>query len=195
MPSSYPLDIEVYAPDHLARWRPLFNWLIVIPADVWASILAFGAVFAVIAGWFAIVASGELPESLGNYLMAVLRYQLRVQGYLYGLADRYPAFAVPAGYVDPGDYQTVVYSARAIRRDRVSVLFRAVLAIPQLVVLYFVGIVASVVAMLAWFAVLATGRWPAAMRDFFVGYLRWSTRVAAYLYLVTDLYPPFGMQP
>ncbi len=45
----------------------------------------------------------------------------------------------------------------------------------------------------AWFAVLFTGRWPEGMRNFVVGFFRWSTRVNAYYYLLTDVYPPFSL--
>ncbi|MGH9095753.1 MAG: DUF4389 domain-containing protein, partial [Acidimicrobiales bacterium] len=74
-----------------------------------------------------------------------------------------------------------------------TVFFRALLAVPQLFVVYFVGLAAGVVAYVAWFAVLITGRWPVGMRRFFVGYQRWNMRLTAYLYLLVDDYPPFSL--
>jgi hypothetical protein len=73
-------------------------------------------------------------------------------------------------------------------------LFRVVLAVPQVVVLYFLGIAVGVVLVVAWFAVMITGQWPGGMRRFAIGVSRWNARVQAYLQLVTDVYPPFRFQ-
>jgi hypothetical protein len=192
--SNYPVNIEVDPLERVARWRPLFNWLLVIPLHVWLGILFLGAAVVTVFGWFAIVFTGRLPESFGNYLTGVIRYYLRETAYLYGLTDRYPGFSTPAGYVDPGDYQCYFYAARAERRNRATVAFRIILFIPQYIVLYLLTIVASIVLFLAWFAVLFTGRWPQGLRNFTIGYLRWSLRAAAYILLVTDQYPPFRLE-
>jgi len=81
------------------------------------------------------------------------------------------------------------------RQNRATVFFRFILVIPQIFVLYFVGIAAFVVLVIGWFAALFTGRLPEGMADFLRGYLRWSTRVNAYTYLMTDTYPPFSLDP
>jgi hypothetical protein len=79
-------------------------------------------------------------------------------------------------------------------RNRLTVLLRFIWVIPAYVVVYFVGIAASVVLLLAWFIVLFTGRWPEGMRQFCIGYFRWNTRVQAYMFLLTDVYPPFRLE-
>jgi hypothetical protein len=79
------------------------------------------------------------------------------------------------------------------KMSRLTTFFRLILVIPQAIVLYFVGIAASVVAFIAWWAILFTGNYPKGMYDFFVGYMRWSTRVNGYTYLLTDKYPPFTL--
>jgi Domain of unknown function (DUF4389) len=78
---------------------------------------------------------------------------------------------------------------------RATVFFRLILAIPQVIVLYFVGIAAGVVLIVGWFAALFTGRMPQSFADFLLGELRWRIRVAAYIYLLTDVYPPFTLSP
>ena len=78
---------------------------------------------------------------------------------------------------------------------RWTVLIRIILVIPQFFVLFFVGIGALVVAFLGWFAALFTGRLPASFAKFLLGYVRWSTRVTAYEFLLTDAYPPFALDP
>jgi hypothetical protein len=74
------------------------------------------------------------------------------------------------------------------------VLVKWLLAIPHFIVLTFLGIAAFVVEIIAFFAVIFTGRWPAGMRDFVVGVVRWSTRVNAYVLFLTDEYPPFSLR-
>ena len=70
------------------------------------------------------------------------------------------------------------------------------LAIPHFIVLFFLDIAAVVVVVIAWFAILFTGRYPEGMFDFVVGVMRWSLRVTAYAFLlVTDRYPPFSLAP
>ncbi len=78
-------------------------------------------------------------------------------------------------------------------QSRLTVLFRIFMVIPQLVVLWLVGIGALVVTIIGWFGALFTGRLPVFAADFLSGYLRWLTRVYAYLYLLTDVYPPFSL--
>jgi hypothetical protein len=68
-----------------------------------------------------------------------------------------------------------------------------ILAIPQLIVLSLVGIVAFVMGIYAWLSVLFTERYPRNAYDFLVGYGRWATRVNAYIFFIAEEYPPFNM--
>jgi uncharacterized protein DUF4389 len=77
-------------------------------------------------------------------------------------------------------------------RSRLTTFFRLLLAIPHMIVLILYAFAAYVVVIIAWFALLFTGRWPRGMYDFVAGFLRYSTAVTGYLYLLTDAYPPFG---
>ncbi len=63
------------------------------------------------------------------------------------------------------------------------------MAIPHMFMAFFYGIAVAVVVFIAWFAVVITGRYPQGMYEFVAGFLRYSTRVNAYYYLVTDEYP------
>jgi hypothetical protein len=191
----YPFNLDVDSPAVVRRWRPLLNWLLVIPHQLWLFVLLLGVEVVAFLGWFAIMFTGRLPERWGDYIMSVLRYQWRISTYLYAWTDMYPEFATPAGYVDPNDYPAVLYSARPQNRNRLTVFFRALLAIPHYIVLYIFSILAFVVLVAGWFVVLFTGRWPVGMRGFCVGWQRWSFRVLAYVALVTDDYPPFGVAP
>jgi hypothetical protein len=189
--SCYPLDGEVACTDRVARWRPLVNWILIAPLALWLVVLQFGAVVVAFLGWFAIVFNGQLPQRFGDYLVAVLRYEWRINSYLLGLTDRYPGWRVVAGYVDPNNYPALLYSARPPVRKRATVFFRRWLVIPQVIVLAVITVGALVVLIIAWFAVLITGRWPQRLQWFVIGWMRWTVRVNGYRYLIVDAYPPF----
>jgi len=77
-------------------------------------------------------------------------------------------------------------------RSRLTTFFRLILAIPHLIWVTLYGIAAGVVVLIAWFAILITGRYPQGMWTFVVGYQRYSARVNAYVWLIADAFPPFG---
>jgi hypothetical protein len=79
--------------------------------------------------------------------------------------------------------------------NRFLPLVKWLLAVPHLVVLLFLGIGAVFAVIIAWFAILFTGRYPRALFDYVEGVLRWGTRVTGYAFLlVTDDYPPFSLK-
>ena len=77
-------------------------------------------------------------------------------------------------------------------RSRLTTFFRWILAIPHFIMLYVYTIVFFVVLVIAWFALLFTARWPEGLYRFAGNYLRYATRVAGYIYLGVDQYPPFS---
>ena len=89
-------------------------------------------------------------------------------------------------------------------RNRLTVAFRAILAIPHAIIVGTPGIgnrsqgllgaVALFLAIVAWFAILFTGKYPEGMYRFAVGVMRWHVRVEAYVLLMRDEYPPFTLQ-
>jgi hypothetical protein len=78
------------------------------------------------------------------------------------------------------------------KRSRLTAFFRLILVIPHLIAYSFYGIAAGVLVIVAWFALLFTGRYPQGMYDFVAGFLRYETRVFGYGCLLTDQYPPFS---
>ena len=79
-------------------------------------------------------------------------------------------------------------------RNRLTVVFRIILVIPQVILLGVLVVAAFVALVIAFFAVLFTSRWPEGLRSFIVGIMRWGTRVSAYFLLLTDTYPPFSLE-
>jgi hypothetical protein len=88
-------------------------------------------------------------------------------------------------------YPVVYAQSPPVERNRLTVFFRLIMIIPQVIWACIYAIGAFVVVIGAWFAILFTGRYPAGMYDFVAGFLRYSTRVNAYCYLICDAYPPF----
>ncbi len=100
----------------------------------------------------------------------------------------------PAPVSYPVDLE-VAYPEHLSRRHLLLKVFLGWLYVgfTHLLILYFLGIIASIVTFLAFFAILFTGKYPRGMFDFVVGYYRWSVRVNAYLFLLRDEFPPFRM--
>lgn len=192
---SFPLGLAVGSPAAVERWRPLVNWVLVIPHELWAFVLLLGSEILAFLGWFSILFTGRLPDSWSDYMVGVLRYQWRIASYLYAWTLEYPTFSPVPGHIDPGDNPAMLWCARAVERNRLTTFFRGLLVIPHLIVLYLFGIVASLALIAAWFAVLFTGRWPVGLKQLVLGFFRWQFRVSAYLLLLTDVYPPFDTAP
>jgi hypothetical protein len=189
----YPLRFTFEPAEPIARWRPLVAWLLAIPHFIVLYVLQIVASVCVFISWFAILFTGKLPEGLAGFPMLQLRYQVRVMTYAMFLQEEYPPFAFETEAPDPGDYprMRVDISPALTDRNRVTVFFRYFLVLPQAFVLVFVGLAMAIVVWIAWFVVIFTAKWPDSMRDFVLGYLRWSTRVSGYAFLLTDEYPPF----
>jgi hypothetical protein len=82
--------------------------------------------------------------------------------------------------------------AEPLKHSRLTTFFRFLLAIPLIIVNYVYGILAYIAVVIAWFAIVITARYPAGLYNFAVGYLRFSTRMIAYMMLAVDAYPPLS---
>jgi hypothetical protein len=126
-------------------------------------------------------------------MVTIHRYQWRVWTYVLWMREPYPPFEFTPSAVDTGTDPASLSIERPAELSRGLIFVKWLLAIPHYIVLFFLAIASVFVILVAFFAVLFTGRWPAAMRDFVVGVARWSTRVEAYVTLLTDQYPPFSL--
>jgi len=75
-------------PEHLERWKPLYKWFLAIPQYFVEAVLCFAAYFAAIAGFFAVVVTGEYPDEIRDFLVSSYRHTLRVEAYVGLLTDR-----------------------------------------------------------------------------------------------------------
>jgi hypothetical protein len=190
----YPIDMDIEVPDHIARWRPLVQWILAIPLFIITYVLRIVAGVLVFVGWFAALFTGHLPEGIGDFVAGYYRYYWRAYSYAYFLRDKYPPFGPSLGYGDPGDDPAWFDVQRGEGLSRLAVLFRIILVIPQLIVIFVLGIALSVAVLVAFFAVIITGKWPTGLRDFVVGAGRWILRVDSWFWLLADPYPPFALR-
>ena len=194
--SSYPATLGFDPPERVANWRPLVNWLLAIPHYVILyGLRIFSQVVGVIS-WFVILFTGSLPESFANVQAMYFRYEARTYLFASFMQEEYPPFAFTMTASDGGEDPRVraEFVPELTNRNRLTVAFRIILAIPQIIVLVALGIAEAVVVFIAFFAVLFTGKWPDGMRNFVLNVTRWYLRVSAYTALLTDKYPPFAFE-
>ena len=89
-------QLSIAYPEHLGRWKPLYKWFLAIPHYVVLIALTIGSLFAFVAGFFAVLFSGEYPVWARNFLVGTSRYGLRVSAYVGLLTDEYPPFRLEA---------------------------------------------------------------------------------------------------
>jgi hypothetical protein len=149
--------------------------------------MAGGLVF--LAPLLLIVFRQKYPRWWFDWNVALLRFTNRVGAYLLLLRDEYPSTDEEQSVHLEIDYPDVPTDL-----NRWMPLVKWFLAIPHFIVLVFLMLAAIVVAVIAWFAILFTGRYPTWAFDFVVGVMRWENRVVGYaIVLVTDRYPPFDL--
>ena len=133
----------------------------------------------------------KYPRWWFDWNVELLRFTNRVGVYLALMDDRYPS---------TDDRQSVQldvpYPDARHGLNRWLPLVKWLLAIPHYVALVFLYVAALIVVLIAWFAILFTGRYPRGLFEFLVGVGRWHNRVVAYAFvLATDQYPPFRLSP
>jgi len=123
--------------------------------------------------------------------LELTRFSSRVSLYGALLDDRYPSTDESQSLL-----LDIPYPDARTELNRWLPLVKWLLAIPHYIVLLFLGVAALVCVVIAWFAIVFTGRYPRGLFDFVVGVGRWSVRVSAYAFLLaTDRYPPFSLRP
>jgi hypothetical protein len=208
----YPLQFSVEYPDrNLDRAKTAFRIIVAIPILIVLAAVGGGelggwdagnggngATFAAGAGGvlffpalLMIVFRQKYPRWWYDWNLELLRFENRVGVYLGLMDDRYPSTderqSVSLEFPYPDAKQGL---------NRWLPLVKWFLAIPHYIVLIFLGLAAIACVIMAWFAILFTGRYPRGLFDFVVGVMRWANRVTAYAFvLVTDQYPPFRLTP
>jgi hypothetical protein len=209
MPSSYPVQLDIDYPDRsLNRLTTALRIFTIIPIAIvlatvsgqtwdWGGgpgdrggtvvVAAGGALFA--GPLLMILFREKYPRWWFDWNLELTRFSSRVALYGALLDDRYPSTDEAQSLRLDVPYPDVPNEL-----NRWLPLVKWFLAIPHYIVLFFLGIAAVVCIVIAWFAILFTGRYPRGLFDFVVGVGRWGVRVSAYAFLlVTDRYPPFSL--
>ena len=204
---SYPVQFSVDYPDRpLNRLTTFFRIFMVIPIAIILDTVSGGSwqwtngnggtsvTFGVggvlfFAPLLMILFRRKYPRWWFDWNLELYRFVNRVSTYLALMGDRYPA---------TDEHQSVHldyhYPDASSDLNRWLPLVKWFLAIPHYVVLFFLNIALVVVVIVAWFAILFTGRYPRGLFGFVEGVIRWHNRVLAYAFtLVTDRYPPFRL--
>lgn len=204
---SYPVQFSVEYPDRpLNRLTTLLRIFTIIPIAILAGSIN-GATYEVGARYTIVAAGGLLfagpllmilfrekyPLWWFDWNSELVRFHNRIGVYAALMDDRYPSTdemqAVSLQLPRP-------YAAAAGELNRWLPLVKWLLAIPHYIVLWVLSIGAVIAVIVAWFAILITGRFPRGLFDYLVGVGRWYNRVLAYAgILVTDRYPPFRLSP
>jgi uncharacterized protein DUF4389 len=202
----YPVSFSVEYPDRpLNRLTTAFRIFTVIPiAIVLAAIgdyqanwgggneargVAVGGGLLVLPPLLMLLFRQKYPRWWFDFNLELLRFTNRVGIYAGLLTDRYPS-------TDEQQSVRLEIPYPDAERDlnRWLPLVKWLLAIPHYFVLLALYICTFVVVIIAWFAILFTGRFPRSLFDFVEGVVRWHNRVVAYvLVLATDRYPPFRL--
>ena len=208
-PSVYPARLDVDYQEEHNRLTTLFRVVLVIPIGIIFAVLTEGitrtaydeggAVVSTTSGgitaslFFAtllmIVFRKRYPRWWFDFALELTRFGNRVGAYLGLLTDQYPSTVE-----EQSVHVQIDYPEAERDLNRWLPLVKWLLAIPHFVVLVVLFVAAFFAVVIAWFAILFTGRYPRGLFDFVVGVSRWWLRVQSYaILLVTDRYPPFSL--
>jgi hypothetical protein len=210
----YAARLDVDYPEKLDRVTTAFRILWIIPIAILLNLLSayavstttvvtrtggvvteatrtgggiVGALFA--ATLLMILFRRRYPRWWFDFALEFNRFSARVVAYGALLTDRYPSTVDEQSVHLDIDYPDAEHDL-----NRWLPLVKWLLVIPHIVVLFFLSIGALFAVVIAWFAILFTGRYPCGLFDYVIGVGRWALRVSAYAtLLVTDRYPPFSL--
>ena len=205
---AYSARLEIDYPERLDRLTTFFRPVMIIPIGIVLGLLtgagaantttaagetvrnSGGGILGglAVATALMIVIRGRYPRWWFDFARELVRFGARVAAYFALLTDVYPSTVEEQSVHLEIDYPDVPHDL-----NRWLPLAKWFLAIPHYIVLAVLGVVAVFGVVVAWFAIVFTGRYPKGIFDFVVGVGRWALRVQAYAFLlVTDRYPPFS---
>jgi hypothetical protein len=204
----YPIDLEIDPPRRQHRAAIGFRLLLAVPAFLLSSALAGGSggrvgstwtfgggvvATAAFLGWFASLARARMPQGFRDVFAYGLRYAAQTDAYVLLLTSRYPDAAPgPPPTQEPRpDHPVRLAVHNDLRRSRLTVFFRLLLALPHLVWFLLWTVVALFAVIAAWFAAVVRGTVPLALHRFLGAYVRYGVHLGAFVYLVANPFPGF----
>ena len=194
LPMAYPAQLDFDAERRITRWHPLVQWLLAIPHLIVADVLSTLRGVLTLISFFTVLFTERIPRPLFDMIAMTYRYEWRALSYALFMHEDYPPFdfkpTADDDGVEPHTALTITYPERL---NRWKPLYKWFLAIPHYFVMIALAIASLFVVIASFFAVVFTGAYPQAMRDFLVGAYRYGLRVQAYVGLLTDTYPPYRL--
>jgi len=191
---AYPISLSIDYPDKkMNRITTFFRLLTAIPILTIFGLITGGMIaaggFVSIPTVLMLLFLQKYPKWWFDWDLALTKFGTRVWAYLALLRDEYPSTDDERLY-----HIEIPYPKAEEELHRWLPLIKWLLVIPHYIVLLLLAIAALAAVIIAWFAILFTGRYPKALFDFVEGLFRWALRVVAYAFLLaTDRYPPFRL--
>jgi hypothetical protein len=185
---SYPVTFEADYVERRSRLTTFFRLILAIPVAIVLYVFGIVAWFGVVIAWFAIIITGRYPKGLYDFVADFTRFLARVTAYSVLLTDVYPPFN---GSHDASYPVRMEFAGPLERYSRLKTLFRVILAIPIVILRYVVNLLLEIGAFASWIVIVITGKMPRGLFDVMVLANSYTARSDAYLFLLTETYPPF----
>jgi hypothetical protein len=195
--TTYPVTLQIERPESSSRMWALFT---IFPIKAIALILNIIMLYIFMVGvgvvfflsQLAVLFTGKYPQGWHAFMVKVMGWQMQVSAFMYGLRDDFPPFA-------PSDAASVVkltipYPEKSSRGWAIMTMLglKSLALFPVIIVLYIFMIGVSVVFFLSQWAVLFTGKYPQGWHAFMVKVMSWMAGISAFMFGLTDQYPPFS---
>jgi Domain of unknown function (DUF4389) len=188
----YPVSYEAdYPGGGRNRLTTFFRYIVSIPWLIVAGLYGFVASIAVIVAWFALVFTGKYPQGIYNFVAGYIRMISRVNGFYYLATDEWPPFN---GDENPSYPVRVGIPPPKPEYSRAKAGFRLIIGIPVMLLAFVQSLIAQVIALIGWFAILFTGELSEGLFEPLRSALAYNARASAYFGLLTEDYPPFSLE-
>jgi len=203
--TEYPVKLSVEYPEKCDRLTSFFRFFVAIPILIILAMLmrysgedceghrwyyyGYGVGVVVLPVLLMILFHKKYPRWWFDWNVAMIKFMARIEAYLFLLTHEYPSTDE-----EQRVHLEIPYPDVQNELGRGMPLIKWLLVLPHVVVLAFLCIAVYFCVIIAWFAILFTGKYPVELFNFVVGVMRWSLRVHAYaVLLTTDVYPPFTL--
>jgi hypothetical protein len=184
---SYPVTFEADYVERRSRLTTLFRIILAIPALIVLALYGIAALIATVIAWFAIVITAHFPRVLYEFVAGYTRSLARVTAYIALVCDPYPPF----GGAHHPSYPVRMDFSPLEHYSRLKTFFRFILAIPIVLLRYVIDALLRLSAVFGWFVIVVLGRLPRGLFDVMVLANSFIARSDAYIFLLTETYPPF----
>lgn len=187
----YPIAYEADFNPAPNRWTTFFRIILAIPWLIVAYVYLIAVFFTHIFAWVSIVILGRYPQWLYSFNSGVVRYLVRFYAWAYLQTDAWPSFGIGD---DPSYPIRINIAPAAERQSRLKAFFRLILVLPMLIVSYAINYIHLGAAIVAWLAIVFRGYLPEGINGVLTFVNSFYARVFGYYALLTDDYPPIGIE-